>query len=184
MRIKSKQLSKVLKLIDNQILKLVTYLSRRDIDITKIKHYNKIFLYSFSVLFLLTAFSYNFNIEGAIFGVKVSLNGIVCLIETIIFGIVTFLTYSYYRNYSSYINIYKKKLLDAHNEITCAYGDKLFGNKVYKIDIDNKFYSDYHIVVANGAKYKLNDHRIFKFVSVKNSRKLKLKNLQDSLKEA
>lgn len=134
------------------------------------------------ILFFLTSFSYHFFSEGPLFGVKISVNIIPAIIEIVMFGILTYLFLYYQKNFNYFILQYKHELL-YFKEVTCAYDDDTFGKKTYTI-VEQEWNEEPHIHVRfnddKGFKYYFNDYRIFKFVDVKNSRKMKLEKLMSN----
>lgn len=161
---------------------IIIYLSRRNYSDYKIKLYHKRFLYIFSILFILTAFNYNFSLDGAIFGVIISLNIYIMITEAFLFLIPTSAFMLYYKYLNKTIYKYKDDLIK-NKKIICAYKDNIFENKIY--DVITTGYGNLmingnhaHIHLQTGEFYYFNDYKIFKFVNVKKNRKLKLEQLK------
>ena len=165
---------------------LVIYISRRNKTLDDIKKYQKKFILIFLPIFLLTAFSYDTSIEGAIFGVQISANIIFLIIDFLIIGAVTLLFYLYSENFEGIRQKYIDNLLMNHEQIICAYYDKSFGDTVYKIESEFDTYyrtNRKHVHTISGNIYYFNDWRVFKFVGVRESRKLKLEQLKSVMNE-
>ncbi len=157
---------------------LIIHLSRNDWHKERIEKQQKRILYIFIVLFFSTAFNYDFYNEGVMIGGTISLNLTTFLIEIFLFGIFTFVSYLYNESYISVMYKYKEKISN-NKTVICAYPDDEFEKIVYDIDIDE--FGTAHIHHNDNRIYRLNDWKIFKFVNVKESRKLKLKKLMNNI---
>ena len=169
------------KLIYNCIKYLVIFFSRRDIDIKK---YQKKILFSFIAVFVITALDFSFNVTGSIVGLSVSVSNITLLfIEIVSFGLLTYIFYLYYLWFDSIKYKYLIELF-CNKQIHCAYGDDRFDSNFHTIETNKNGYgiSNHHIHLSTGEIYRFDDSRAFKFVAVKDSRKLKLKKLKDIIK--
>jgi len=179
------------KEIKNLFSKLIIYLSRKNHSKDNIKQYQKKFLYIFLPILIISTFRLSTNIEGAILGIKISANLTFFIINFFIMSIMTLAFYLYIEYFEEIRESYLKTLFKNHKQIICAYSDKNFGDKVYEIKQDYKKYlSSYHnyhehpyIHTINGDVYNFFDWRAFKFVGIKESRKLKLKHLKSIMNE-
>lgn len=168
-----------MNLLDSIIYKKVIHLTRKDIVPEKINKYSKHVLTISGIIFILTSFSYNFSLDGALFGVKIYVNVIPALFEILFISLFTFVLYRYNSKFDYFIEVYRTSIKNL-NQVICAFEDCKIDKKVYDIKQDNNAgwlgRNDYYIEVQYG-RYYFNDYRVFKFVDVKNSRKLKLKKL-------
>jgi len=157
--------------------KLIIYLSRKNYSQDKIKHSQKKFLYVFLPIFIVTTFRFNF-IEG---GISVSANVTFLIINLFILSLLTLIFYLSVSYFTEVRVNYLSKLFKYHDQVVCAYSDTDFGDTVYKIE-KNSHISSYgtnvHIHTISGKLYQFDDWRSFKFVGIKESRKLKLERLK------
>ena len=157
-------------------------MSRKNKTLDDIRKYQKYFIIIFLPLFLLTAFKYNTSVQGSMFGVQISANIPLLIIGFIILSIATLFFFLYSENYNNIRNIYTNDLLRNHKQIVCAYSDISFGETVYEIEEDvDPFYraKRKHVHTLTGEVYYFDDWRSFKFVGIKESRKLKLEHLKN-----
>jgi hypothetical protein len=91
------------------------------------------------------------------------------------------LLYNYY--YFDVLSKYREKLIQQNELITCAYFDDKFGNSKYRIEQgQHSYYNKYSTFIPYGDDdkiYHLDDFRVFKFVGMKDNRKLKLERLMN-----
>lgn len=162
----------------------IAYISRRDWNKEKVYKFQKYFIYIFTPIFLLTSFNYDFRIDGAIFGTTISLNVLFSIINFSLIGIVSSFLYLYKSYFGITLDRYYNKMMD-NEQVACAYKDSRFGKNAYKIFKGDdgvswrRNYRDRHILLSDEDRYYFDDWRTFKFVGMKESRKLKLQKLMN-----
>lgn len=153
-------------------------MSRKNYSIYDIKKYQNKFIHIFIPIFIITTFRVDFSVDGAIFGMVLSTSPSFLIINFLILGIVTLIFFLYAESHESVRINYSEQLVKSHTQVVCAYPDDSFGDKVYEVDKSNmRPYG--HIHLANGNIYTFSDWRTFKFVGVRESRKLKLEHLRN-----
>lgn len=178
-------------LFSNILYKKTIYFARRDIIPETVNKYCRYILIIFTVIFLLTALSYDFSSDGVMFGVTISLKFIISIIEMFLLGVFIYVIYLYNTKFDSFIEQYSKSLsLDDLTYISCVFSDSAFKKTTYKI-LNNEgtgyYFRNKYIEIESQnypdkkERYYFNDYRIFKFVDIKNGRKLKLENLSKNV---
>ena len=164
--------------IKKLITKLVICLSRRNYSIDKIKHYQQKFIYWFLPILIVTTFKVDVA-DSLIISARVYF----LIINLVILGLLTLIFYLYVEYFEEIRKNYLYPLLKDHKQIVCAYSDKNFGNTIYEIeycyDSWSNSHNNPHIHTITGDVYNFDDWRSFKFVGMKESRKLKLERLKN-----
>jgi len=172
------------KHIHNLLSKLVIYLSRKNFSQDKVKLYQKKFLYFFLPIFIITTFRLNTSVEGSMLGFEIYASIPFLIINFLILSVSTLIFYLYVEFFNEILINYLKNLFSNHKQVVCAYSDDSFGDKVYEIE-QSKYHptnyrggSNIHIHTITGDIYQFDDWRSFKFVGIRESRKLKLEHLK------
>jgi len=168
------------KQIKNLLSKFIIYLSRKNLSKDKVKIFQKKFLYFFLPIFIITTFRLNTNIDNSTLGFEIYANIPFLIVNFFILVMNTLIFYLYDQYFDETRINYLRILFKNHKQIVCAYFDSNFGDKVYEIETSNYYsHSNTHIHTTTGDVYKFDDWRAFKFVGIKESRKLKLEHLKN-----
>jgi len=164
---------------------VILFLSRRDWSLEKIRKLQKKILIGFSIFFTITVLRFEFGFNNPNFSVSVSADIPFLIIEMVLFTLYTMYLYYYFKYFDKVKEYYLFSLLSDHKQVVCAYHDKDIENKVYKIEkivVSGIFGTTAHIHIRGDEHYYFDDWRAFKFVGVKESRKLKLQQLKNIMK--
>jgi len=170
---------------------VILFLSRRGWSLEKIRKYQKNFLVGISIFFAITVLRFDIGFNDPNVWVSISTYIPLLIVEMILFTVFTFYVYYYFQYFDDVKKQYTLSLLSNHKQIVCAYPDDIFDNRIYKIEkgteVNNYLGGSLtteviHIHIRGDETYQFDDWRVFKFVGVKESRKLKLQQLKDILK--
>ena len=164
----------------NLFYKITIYLSRKDYSPNTIKKFQKKFIYIFLIYFFLTTFRFDFSSYMFLDGVLYA-NSFFLIFNLFILSMFTLFTIFYTDKWEQHRDKYLRKLLREHKEIVCSYKDNFLDNNVHEVKGSSLYRGIYyyHIHLTTGEIYRFDDYRSFKFVGVKESRRIKLKRLSE-----
>jgi hypothetical protein len=168
--------------------KIILGLTRRDFTYDKTRKMSQYSLFVFMFLYLTIGLKWKISFGDKI-GISVHINNIIWWTLILIQNSITFFFFALLRYQLNFRKIYQDNLIKCEKVIVGFTDDEFEKGKIYEVEKLASFYSginnwqkrDFFIegaLLENGMSRIINGDKIFKFISLKENRKLKLQKLK------